>query len=109
CLQDTRQVLNNKGANPVQFARGKAMIHTQGNRDQPKLTHHTLAAHVDMRRFMTIQPVEEQAIGTWNIRNRGHASALSYFKTITMSPPAYLIFSLRLCLNSEILSLVFLL
>src|SRR5262245_54588657 len=52
-LQDTRQVLHNKGANSVQFARGKAMIYTQGNRGQPKLTYHPLTAHMDVRRFMT--------------------------------------------------------
>src|SRR5215468_10017138 len=56
------------------------MIHTQGNRGQPNLTHHPLAAHMDVRRFMTIKAVEEQAIGTWNIGNRGHASALSSCK-----------------------------
>jgi len=35
---------------------------------------------MDVRRFMTIKAVEEQAIGTWNIGNRGHAFALSYCK-----------------------------
>src|SRR5262245_50926787 len=83
------------------------MIHTQGNRGQPKLTHHPLAAHMDVRRFMTIKAVEEQAIGTWNIGNRGHASAFSYCKKITMCPTVYLICSLRLRLNPEMLSLVF--
>ena len=28
------------------------MMHIQGNRGQSKLTHHTLAAHMDVRRFM---------------------------------------------------------
>src|SRR5262252_9429054 len=73
CLQDPRHVLHNQGADPVQFARGKAMIDTQGNRGQPKLAYHTLAAHMDVRRFMTIKAIEEQAIGTGNIGNRGHA------------------------------------
>src|SRR4029434_1065598 len=35
---------------------------------------------MDMRRLMTIKAVEEQAIRTWNIGNRGHASALYYYK-----------------------------
>src|SRR5262245_58478227 len=53
------------------------MIRTQGKRGQPKLTHHPLAAHMDVRWFVTIKAVEEQAIGTWKIGNRGHASAFS--------------------------------
>jgi hypothetical protein len=56
------------------------MIHTQGNRGQPKLTDHPLAAYMDVWRFMTIKAVEEQAIGTWNIGNRGHAIRLKLFQ-----------------------------
>ena len=62
------------------------MIHTQGNRGQPKLTYHTLTAHMDMGRFMTIKAVEEQALGTWNIGNRGHAIRLKLFKKMYAAP-----------------------
>jgi len=37
------------------------MIHTQGNWGQPKLTYHPLTAYMDVRRFMTIKAVKEQA------------------------------------------------
>src|SRR5438874_6950012 len=54
CLQDTPQVLQKKGSNPIQCTRRKAMIGAQCNWGQPKLTHHTLVAYMDMRRFMAI-------------------------------------------------------
>jgi hypothetical protein len=76
CLQDVVQILQYKGADAVEFARGKPMIRAQRNWSQPKLTHHPLAAHVDMWRFLTIKAIEEQAIGTWDIGNRWHASHL---------------------------------
>src|SRR5262249_16734810 len=88
-LQDTREVLHNKSTNPVQFARGKAMIHTQGNWDQPKLTYHALAPYMDVRRFVTIKAVEEQAIGTWNIGNRGHAIRLKLGQEKARCVPQY--------------------
>jgi hypothetical protein len=52
------------------------MIRTQRDRRQPKLTHHPLAADVDMRWFVTIKTVEEQAIGAWDTGPRGHAIRL---------------------------------
>src|SRR5262249_16269104 len=90
CLQDTHQVFHNQDANPVQFVWCKAMIHTQDNQEQPKLTHHPLAAHMDMRRFMTIKAVEEQAIGTWNIGNRGHAIRLQLLPENARCVPQYI-------------------
>ncbi len=52
------------------------MIGTSRDWRQPKLTHHPLATHVDMRWFVTIKAVEEQAIGAWDMGNRGHAIRL---------------------------------
>jgi hypothetical protein len=66
------------------------MMHIQGNRGQSKLTHHTLAAHMDVRRFMTIKAGEEQAIGTWNIGNRGHAIRLQLFQENARCIPQYI-------------------
>ncbi len=66
------------------------MIHTQGNRGQPKLTYHPLAAHMDVRRFMTIKAIEEQAIGTWNIGNRGHAIRLKLLQENARYVPQYI-------------------
>jgi hypothetical protein len=66
------------------------MIYTQGNRGQPKLTYHTLAAHMDVRRFMTIKAVEELAIGTWNIGNRGHAIRLESLQENARCAPQYI-------------------
>jgi len=53
------------------------MIGAQGNWSQPKLTHHTLAAYMDRRRFMAIKAVEEHALWSWDIGNRGHAIRLT--------------------------------
>jgi hypothetical protein len=52
------------------------MIRTQRDRGQPKLTHHPLATDVDMRWFVTIEAIEEQTIGAWDIRNCGHTIRL---------------------------------
>jgi hypothetical protein len=49
------------------------MIRTQHDRHQPKLTDHTLTAHMDMWGFLTIKTVEEKAIRPWDIRNCRHA------------------------------------
>jgi hypothetical protein len=69
-------MLQYNGSDAVEFAWGKPMIRAQRDWSQPKLTHHPLAAHVDMRRFLTIKAVEEQAIWAWDIGNRWHASHL---------------------------------
>jgi hypothetical protein len=66
------------------------MIHTQGNWGQPKLSHHPLAAHMDVRRFITIKAVEEQAIGTWDIGNCGHATCLKLFQENVRCAPQYI-------------------
>jgi hypothetical protein len=76
CLQDVVSILQDKGADAVEFAGGKPMIRAQRDWSQPKLTPHSLAAHMDMRRFLTIKAIEEQAIGAWDIGNRWHASHL---------------------------------
>src|SRR5262249_47833941 len=89
CLQDTPQGLQNQGANPIQFAWRKAMIGTQCDRSQPKFTHHTLTAHMDMRRFMAIKAVEEQAVGSWDIGNRGHAIRLPPSQDHERGTPQY--------------------
>ena len=52
-------MLQNDASDTVQFARGKPMIRTQRDWHQPKLTHHPLATHVDMRGFVTIKAVEK--------------------------------------------------
>src|SRR5262245_2580458 len=89
CLQDAPQVLQNKGANPIQFAWRKAMIGTQCDRCQPKFTDHTLPAHMDMRRFMAIKAVEEQTVGAWDIGNRGHATRLPSSQDHERGAPQY--------------------
>jgi hypothetical protein len=79
-LQNALQVVDNDGPDMVQFVRCKAMIRTQHDRGQPKLTHHALAAHVDMGGFLTIKAVEEKTIQAWNIGNSWHAIRLGKFK-----------------------------
>jgi hypothetical protein len=56
------------------------MIHTQRDRDQPKFTHHTLTAYMDMWGFMTIKTVEEKAIWTWDVGNCWHDIRLGKFR-----------------------------
>jgi hypothetical protein len=76
CRQDASAVVENDGSETVQFSRRKSMLRTQYDRSQPKLTYHTLTAHVDMWRFLTNKPVEEKTIGPWDIRNGRHAIRL---------------------------------
>jgi hypothetical protein len=45
---------------------------------------------MDVQRFMTIKAVEEQAIGTWNIGNRGHAIRLKLLQENTRCVPQYI-------------------
>jgi hypothetical protein len=52
------------------------MIRAQRGWSQPKFTHHPLAAHVDMWRFLTIKAIEEQAIG-----------GLGYWEPLACQPP----------------------
>jgi hypothetical protein len=49
-----------------------------------------LTAYMDVRRFMTIKAVEEQAIGTWNIGNRGHAIRLQLCQENARCVPQYI-------------------
>ena len=65
------------------------MIGTQRDRSQPKFTHHPLTAHMDMRRFMAIKAVEEQAVGSWDIGNRGHAIHLPPSQDNERGAPQY--------------------
>ena len=65
------------------------MIRTQHDRGEPKLAHHPLAAYVDMRRFMTIKAVEEQAIRAWEIGNRWHAIRLEQLWKSASYVPQY--------------------
>jgi hypothetical protein len=44
---------------------------------------------MDVRRFMTIKAIEEQAIGTWDIRNRGHAIRLKLCQENARCVPQY--------------------
>ena len=62
------------------------MIGTQGNWGQPKLTHHTLAAHMGMRRFMAIKAVEEQRDRSWDIGTVGMPSTLRHREKIQEVP-----------------------
>jgi hypothetical protein len=61
------------------------MIGTQGNWGQPQRTHHTLATYMDMRQYIAINTVEEQAIWSWDLGNRGHAIRLTSFSDMTWS------------------------
>src|SRR5262245_4285776 len=58
--------------------------------DQPKPKYHPLRAYMDVLRFMTIEAVEEQAIGTWNIGNRGHAIRLKLLQENARCVPQYI-------------------
>jgi hypothetical protein len=44
---------------------------------------------MDMRRFSAIKAVEEQAIGAWNIGNRGHAIRLPPSQDNERGAPQY--------------------
>jgi hypothetical protein len=90
CLQDTPPVLPNQGANPMPCAWRKARIGTQCDRSEPKFTDHTLTAHMDRRRFMAIKAVEEQAGGSWDIGNRGHAIRLPPSQDNARGTPPYI-------------------
>ena len=65
------------------------MIGAQCNWGQPKLTHHTLVAYMNMRRFMGIKAGEEQAIWSWDIGNRGHAVRLTPSQDNESGAPQY--------------------
>jgi hypothetical protein len=81
--------LQYQGADAVEFAGGKPMIRAQRDWSQPKLTYHPLTAHVDMRRFLTIKAIEEQAIGAWDIGNRWHVSHLAQPEENERRDPQY--------------------
>ena len=89
--------VNSMNADAVEFAGGIPMIRTQRDWRQPKLTHHPLAAHVDMRRFLTIKAIEEQAIGAWDIGNHWHASDLEKPEENERRDPQYTRFVSREC------------
>src|SRR5262245_56485564 len=89
CLQDTPHVLQNQGTNSILFTRRKPMIVTQCDRSQPKVTEHTRTTHMDMRGFIAIKAVEEQAIGSWDIGNRGHAVRLTPSQENKRGAPQY--------------------
>jgi hypothetical protein len=83
------KVFQYNGSDTIEFAGRKPMIRTQHNRSEPKLAHHPLAAYVDMRRFITVKAVEEQAIRAWDIGNCWHSIRLEQLWKSTSYAPQY--------------------
>jgi hypothetical protein len=69
-------LLQNHRSDAIQFSGREAMIYTEGNGREPKLTDHPFTLDMDVRRFLTVKAVKEHAVGAWDIGHRGHARHL---------------------------------
>jgi hypothetical protein len=83
-LQYSIPILNNDTTNTIEFYRRKTIIGRQNDRRKPELAQTVFAAHMNVRRFVTIETVEEETIGARDVANSWHddLSAIVYLNQI---------------------------
>jgi hypothetical protein len=83
-LQYSIPILNNDTTNTIELYRRKTIIGRQNDWRKPELAQTVLAAHMNVRRFVTIEAVEEETIGARDVANSWHddLSAIVYLNQI---------------------------